>query len=65
MIFVDIPTDRIQHKFFVYFIGRAVIESSEIIIFLDISKMSFRLNGTDLAVQDTFFALNICVGSFF
>ena len=36
-----------------------------IVIFFDISKMPFRLDGTDLAVQDPFFALDIGMGFLF
>ena len=36
-------------EFFIYLICRTVIKTPEVLIFLDISKMSFRLNGTCLA----------------
>lgn len=64
MIFIDIPADRIKHEFFIYLFRRAVIETPEIIVFLDIAKMSFCLDGTDLAVQDPFFTLDIGMGFF-
>ena len=49
MIFIYISSNSIQHEFFIYLICRTVIKTSEVLIFLYISKMSFRLNGTCLA----------------
>ena len=65
MIFIYISSKSIPHEFFIYLICRAVIKTPEVLIFLDISKMSFRLNGTCLAFQDPAFTLDIGMGSFF
>ena len=65
MIFIYISSNSIQHEFFIYLICRTVIKTPEVLIFLDISKMSFRLNGTCLAFQDPAFTLDIGMRSFF
>ena len=65
MIFIYISSNSIQHEFFIYLICRTVIKTPEVLIFLDISKMSFHLNGTCLAFQDSLFSLDISMGSFF
>lgn len=54
MVFIDVPANGIQQEFFIYLGRRTMMESAEVIVFLDISKMSFCLNGADLAVQDPF-----------
>ena len=41
------------------------MEPAETIIFFDISKMSFRLDGADLAVQNAFLTLDVCMRFFF
>ena len=64
MIFIDIPADRIKHEFFIYLFRRAVIKPPEIFIFLDVPEMALGLDGTDLAVQDPFFTLDIRMGFF-
>ena len=48
VVFIDIPTDRIQHEFFIYFFRRTVVKATEVFILLDITKMPFRLDGTNL-----------------
>ena len=65
MVFIYISSNRIQHKFFIYFFGCPVIETAKTAIFFDISKMFFCLNGTDLAVQNPLLTLDVCVGFFF
>ena len=65
MIFIYISSNSIQHEFFIYLICRAVIKTPEVLVFLDVSKMSLCLNGTCLAFQDSAFALDIGMGSFF
>ena len=65
MIFIYISSNSIQHEFFIYLICRTVIKTPEVLIFLYISKMSFRLNGTCLAFQDPAFTLDIGMRSFF
>ena len=65
MIFIYISSNSIQHEFFIYLICRTVIKTPEVLIFLDISKMSFRLNGMCLAFQDPAFTLDIGMRSFF
>ena len=62
MVFVDISTNRIQHEFFIYLFCGTIIETPEIFVFFYISKMSFRLDRTNLTIQDSFLALNICMG---
>lgn len=44
VVFVDVPPDRIQHKFFIYFFRSPVVKPSEIFIFLDVPKMSLGLD---------------------
>ena len=65
MIFIYISSNSIQHEFFIYLICRTVIKTVEVLIFLDISKMSFRLYGMCLAFQDPAFTLDIGMRSFF
>lgn len=65
MIFIYISSNSIQHEFFIYLICRTVIKTPEVLIFLYISKMSFRLNGMCLAFQDPAFTLDIGMRSFF
>ena len=48
VVFIDIPTDRIQHEFFIYFFRRTVVKATEVFILLDITKMPFRLDGMNL-----------------
>lgn len=59
MIFIDVPANGIQQEFFIYLGRRTMMKSAEVIVFLDISKMSFCLNGADLAVQYPFFTLDV------
>ena len=65
VVFIYISSNRIQHKFFIYFFCCPVIETAKTIIFFDIPKMSFCLNGTDLPVQNSFLTLDVCMGFFF
>lgn len=62
MVFINIASYRKQHDFLVYFIRRTIIKSTEVFVFFDITKMSFCLNGTDLTIQNSFFAFYICMG---
>ena len=62
VVFVDIPANCIQHKFLVYFFCRTVIKPPEFFVFFYVPKVAFCLYGPVLAVQDSFFALNIGVG---
>ena len=62
MVFIQVPADRIQQEFPIDFSGCAVMKTSEILIFLDISKMSFCLDRADLPVQDPFLTLDIGMG---
>ena len=59
MVFIDVPANGIQHEFFIYLSRRTMMEAAEVIVFLDISKMSFCLNGADLTIQDSFFTLDV------
>ena len=59
MIFIYISSNSIQHEFFIYLICQAVVKAPEVLVFLDVSKMSLCLNGTCLAFQDPAFALDI------
>ncbi len=44
MVFIDVSSYCIQHELFIYFFCTSVIETPEVFIFLDISKVTFRLN---------------------
>ena len=47
VIFIDIPTDRVQHKLFIYFFAGTIIKTPEPFVFLDVSKVPFCLDGSD------------------
>ena len=65
MVFIDIPSNRIQHELFIHFFCGAVVKAAEVFVFLDIPKMPFCLDGTDLPLQDAFLTLDIGLGCFF
>ena len=46
MIFIDIPPNCIQHKFFIHFICLSVVKPSEFLILFDIPEMPLCLYGT-------------------
>lgn len=39
VIFIDIPANRIQHKFLVYLFGRTVMKPPEFFVFLYVPKV--------------------------
>lgn len=53
VVFIDIPPDRIQHKFLIYFFCRTVIKTPEVFVFFYVPKMAFCLYRADLTVQYT------------
>ena len=55
VVFIDVPPDCVQHKLLIYFFRRTIVEPAEVFVLLDISKVAFSLNGSDLSVQDSFF----------
>ena len=65
MIFIDIPTYCVQHKFLIHFICITVVKPPEFLILFDIPEMSLSLYGTGLPFYDPFFTLDICMGFFF
>lgn len=64
VVFIDVPANCVQHKFLVHLLCKTVIEPAEFFVILYVPKVPFCLYGTDLAVQDSFFTLNICMGFF-
>ena len=64
VVFIDVPPDCVQHKLLIYFFRRTIVEPAEVFVLLDISKVAFSLNGSDLSVQDSFFTLDIPIGFF-
>ena len=65
MVFIQIPAYDKQQKFLIRLLSGAVMKSSEFLVFLDISKVSLRLDGTDLTVKNTLLALYVCITFFF
>lgn len=65
MIFIDIPSNCIQQKFFIRFICLSVVKPSEFLTLFDIPEMSLGLYGTGLPFYDPFITLDICIGFFF
>ncbi len=47
MVFIDIPANCIQHKFFVYLFGRTVLKSPEFFVFLYVPKVALCLHGAN------------------
>ena len=64
VIFIDVAAYRIQQELLIYFLFRPVVEPSEILILLDVPEMSLCLDRPDLAVQDPFLRLYVCMGFF-
>ena len=62
VVFIDVPSDCVQHKLLIYFFRRTIVEPAEVFVLLDISKVAFGLNESDLSVQDSFFTLDIPIG---
>ena len=44
VVFIDIPTDCVQHKLLIYFFCGTIVKTSEFFVFLDIPKVPFRLD---------------------
>ena len=61
MIFIYISADCIQHEFFIYFCA-AVIEPPKTVVLLNIPKVPFGLDGTDLTFQNSLLALDVGIG---
>lgn len=59
IVFIDISSDCVQNKLLIHFFCRTIVETPEIFVFLDAFKVSFRLNGENLAVQYSFLTLDI------
>lgn len=62
VIFIDIPANRVQHKLFIYFFAGTIIKTPEPFVFLDVSKVPLCLDRSDLALQDSFLALDVRLG---
>lgn len=65
VVFLDVTPYGIDHEFFIYLFPRTVGEAAEILIFFDIPKMAFCLDGTRLPLYDPFFTLDIGIDFFF
>ena len=61
---IYIPSDCIQHEFFVHFICGTVIKTAEIFVFFDITEISFCLDLTCLPFQNSTLTLDVCMGFF-
>lgn len=62
VVFVYIPDDCIQQEFLIYFNCRMVGKSAGVFISFNVSKVTFCLDGTALAVQDSLFTFDIRMG---
>ena len=55
VVFIQIPVYGIQHELLIHLLGRTIVESAEVHIFLDVTKVSLWLDGSNLTVQDASF----------
>lgn len=62
VVLVQVPAHGVKQELLVHFFLGTVVEPAEVLVLFDVSEMPFCLDGPDLAVQDSFFALDVCMG---